>query len=130
VDNHLTGWAPAATITSIKTFGTQRQAHLLGLVGAGAITPPAPTSMATLESYPASVIIISEVLPNNVSAVNVGGAFPDAIELQNITSAPVALDGMSLSDDPAVARYDSRARSDCHLRRWHHCARACIILSR
>ena len=105
VDNHLTGWAPAATITAIKTFGTQRQAHLLGLIGSGAIAPAAPTSTATFENYPTSTIIISEVLPNNASALNVGGSFPDAIELQNITAAPIALDGMTLSDDPVSPKY-------------------------
>ena len=105
VDNHLTGWAPQTTRDAIKTFSTTRQAHLLGLIGSGAITPPAPTSTGTVENYPTSFVIISEVLPNNVSAVNVGGAFPDAIELQNIADTPRVLDGMSLSDDSAVAKY-------------------------
>lgn len=105
VDNHLTGWAPAGTIASIKSFGTARQTHLLGLIGSGAIIPAAPTSSGTVENYPTSLIIISEVLPNNVSAVNVGGAFPDAIELQNIAGSPQILDGMSLSDESAVAKY-------------------------
>ncbi len=105
VDNHLTGWAPQTTRDAIKSFATTRQSYLLGLIGSGAITPAAPTSSGTVENYPASVIIISELLPNNVSAVNVGGAYPDAIELQNITASPQILDGMSLSDDSAVAKY-------------------------
>ena len=32
LDSLLTGWAPTATITQMKTFSTQRQAYLLGLI--------------------------------------------------------------------------------------------------
>ena len=42
IDNHLTGWVPATTIADMKLFATQRQAYLLGLIGSGAIMPPAP----------------------------------------------------------------------------------------
>ena len=37
IDNHLTGWVPATTISDMKLFAKQRQAHLLGLIGSGAI---------------------------------------------------------------------------------------------
>ena len=101
VDNHLAGWVPAATITAIKTFATQRQAHLLSLIGAPAITPTPPTSAATFTSAHGP-LMIHEVLANNVSAVNVGGAFPDIIELRNTSAAEIDLAGMSLTNDPAV----------------------------
>ena len=105
VDFHLGTWTDATVRTAIKNFMTTRQAHLLGLIGSGAITPPEPTSVGTVENIPGNFVIISEVLPNNVSAVNVGGVFPDAIELLNISASPQVLDGMSLSDDPAALKY-------------------------
>ncbi len=105
VDSHLTGWAPAGTIASIKSFATARQAHLLGLIGSGAITPPAATSTGQIENFPANFVVISEVLSQNVSALNVGGVFPDAIELVNIGGVSQSLAGMTLSDDPLVAKY-------------------------
>ena len=105
VDSHLTGWAPPATIAAIKSFATARQTHLLGLIGAAKITPPAATSTGTLEVYPADSMVISEVLVNNIAAVNVGGAFPDIIEIQNVGPTSRVLDGMTLSDDALVAKY-------------------------
>ena len=101
VDSHLTGWAPAATISAIKTFATARQTYLLGLIGSGATTPPAATSTATVTSAHGS-LMISEILANNVAALNVGGTFPDIIELYNASTASIDLSGMSLTDDPAV----------------------------
>ena len=101
LDNHLGGWVPAATIGQIKTFATQRQAHLLGLIGAGPITPPSPTSTGTLTS-PHGPLMISEVLASNVAASPNGATFPDVIELHNSGAAPVDLTGMTLSDDATV----------------------------
>lgn len=101
LDNHLTGWAPAAVITSIKTFATQRQTYLLGLIGAGATTPPAATATSTL-TQTHGALIISEVLASNAAAHANGAAFPDVIELRNTGSTTIDLSGMSLSDDPAV----------------------------
>jgi hypothetical protein len=49
IDSHLTGWAPAGTIAAIKTWMTQRQAHLLSLAG-NVITPPAATSVGSVVS--------------------------------------------------------------------------------
>ncbi len=105
VDNHLTGWAPEATITAIKNFATARQAHLLGLIGSGAITPPAATSSGTLTSAPGT-LMIHEILAQNVAALNHAGTFPDAIEIFNNSGLAVNLAGKSLTDDPTVkARY-------------------------
>jgi hypothetical protein len=103
VDNHLTGWVPAATIASLKTFATQRQAYLLSQIAAGTtpITPPAATSQATLVSAPSSLLMISEILANNVSAYPNGATYPDVIELYNADSTPRDLSGLSLTDDPA-----------------------------
>lgn len=48
-------------------------------------------------SLPATpAVVISEVLAKNVSAVNVGGAFPDYVELRNVTGTDVDLSGWSL----------------------------------
>jgi hypothetical protein len=101
LDNHLGGWVPANTITTMKTFATNRQGYLLGLIGAAPITPPPATSSSTLTSGHGEVMI-SELLANNVAAVQNGATFPDVIELHNAGSAPVDLGGMSLTDDPAI----------------------------
>lgn len=102
VDNHLSGWAPAATISSIKTFAQSRQSYLLGLAGT-AITPPAATSTSSFSSAHGA-LMISEVLANNVSAVSVGSVYPAIIELHNSGGTPTDLGGMSITDDLAVPR--------------------------
>ena len=85
----------------MKNFASARQSYLLGLVGGGPITPPAPTSTVTVTSAPGT-LMISEVLANNVSAINVAGTFPDIIELYNAGPTPANLAGRSITDDPAV----------------------------
>ena len=105
VDSHFAGWVPAATISSIKSFATARQTYLLGLIGSGAITPPAATSTATLSSA-AGTLTINEILANNVTAYANGATFPDVIELRNTGATAIALTGKSLTDDPLVpAKY-------------------------
>ncbi|MGK0186236.1 MAG: hypothetical protein ACI9R3_002019, partial [Verrucomicrobiales bacterium] len=47
-------------------------------------------------------IRLSEVLASNRSAVEISGIFPDLIELENISSAPVDIGGMGLGDQPDV----------------------------
>ncbi len=105
IDNHLTGWAPPATITAMKTFATQRQAYLLG-TGAGLIgaTPIAPTTGTSIAAFTATHgnLCIHEVLANNISAVNNSGTFPDVIELRNTGSTSISLAGMTLTDDPLL----------------------------
>ena len=101
VDSHLTGWVPTSTITSIKNFATSRQNYLLGLAGGAAITPPAATAAATFTSAHGS-LMISEVLANNAGAVNVGGAYPDIVELYNAGTTPADLSGRTISDDAAA----------------------------
>ena len=109
VDSHLGGWAPEARLTAIKDFVRLRREYLLdlipdGIVGgavATPITPPAGTSTATLASTHGD-LMISEILADNVSAVNVGGLYPDIIEIFNGGGGSVDLSGMSLSDDPAA----------------------------
>ncbi len=102
VDNHL-GWTPAAYRQQIKTFMTTRQAHLLGLIGAGKIAPTAPTSTATLATTSAPTLRINEVLAANTKIAN-GGTIPDLIELHNASTTAIDLAGKSLSDDPATPR--------------------------
>ncbi len=98
IDSHLTGWAPAGTITAIKDFVRLRRAYLLGLIGSGATSPPAATSTATLTSAP-GVLMIHEVLAN-------GAGLPDTIELHNSGGTAIDLTGKSLSDDVLVkAKY-------------------------
>ena len=105
VDNHLTGWVPAATITSMKNFVRQRRTYLLGLIGSGAITPAPPTSTSVLAG-PHGNLFISEVLARNVAALQNGAGFPDFIEIRNEGAATADLGGMSLTDDPLLpAKY-------------------------
>ena len=99
IDSHLTGWAPAARITAIKNFMTTRQNHLLGLIGAGPITPPPATSSPNVTSIPGP-LMIHEVLAHNTSTLLNGTSYPDLIELHNASNATIVLAGKSLSDDP------------------------------
>lgn len=109
VDSHLAGWASETRITDIKNFVRQRREFLLdlipdGVVGGAVASPIAPlaaTSQTTVANVPGA-ISISEVLANNISAVNVGGTFPDIIEIFNGTVDPIDVSGMSLTDDPAM----------------------------
>jgi Lamin Tail Domain/Putative Ig domain len=113
VDSHLAGWVPAATMDAIKAFATQRQGYLLDLIPDGVVggsvatplTPAAATSTGTIFSEHPHALIISEILASNVAAVNVGGAFPDIIEIRNTGAASEDLSGMTLSDDATVAKY-------------------------
>jgi hypothetical protein len=102
VDSHL-AWTPASYRTSIKTFMTQRQAHLLGLIGAAKITPTAGTSTSTLAAAATPTLRINEVLATNTKIAN-GATFPDIIELHNAGTTAVDLAGKSLSDDTATPR--------------------------
>jgi hypothetical protein len=103
VDAHLGNWAPASYRTQIKTFMTQRQAFLLGLIGAAKIPPATATSTATLAANATPTLRINEVLAVNTKIAN-GTTFPDFIELHNRGSAAIDLGGKSLSDDPATPR--------------------------
>jgi VCBS repeat-containing protein len=105
VDYHLGNWSSAANRNAIKNFVTQRRTYLLGLIGAGATTPPAGTSNATVTSAHGS-LYISELMTDNVTAYNHSGTFPDVIEIHNTGGSTVNLAGMSLTDDPLVkAKY-------------------------
>jgi hypothetical protein len=105
LDSHLAGWVPTTRINSIKTFATNRQAYLLGLIGSPATTPPAATSTATVTTVPGT-LMISEVLAANVSAHQNGTGFPDVIELYNSGASAIILAGKSLTNDPLVkAKY-------------------------
>jgi hypothetical protein len=103
VDNHLGTWTPASYRTQIKTFMTQRQTYLLGLIGAGKITPAPAASTATLGAASTPVLRLNEVLAVNTRIAN-GTTFPDLIELHNAGAIAVDLAGKSLSDDPGVPR--------------------------
>jgi hypothetical protein len=65
-------------------------------------TGPSGTDMGAYPNATHFGIIINEVLAENVQAHNVGGAFPDLIELYNRGTTPVDLGGMSITDDPAA----------------------------
>ncbi len=100
LDANLGGWVPAGTITAMKTWMTNRQAYLLGQIGA-AIPPPTATSTPTLAASGAGVVI-HEVLAKNSTAYTNGATHPDVIELRNLGATTVDISGMTLSDDPAV----------------------------
>ncbi|MBP7948194.1 MAG: tandem-95 repeat protein [Verrucomicrobiales bacterium] len=101
IDAHLTGWAPANIISSIKSFATQRQAYLLGLIGSASLPPAAATANPTVDAAHGT-LMIHEILAKNVAAVNVSGAFPDIIELHNSAASSVTLTGLSITDDVAA----------------------------
>ncbi len=65
-------------------------------------TGPNGTDMGAFPNATHFGIVINEVLADNVQAHNVGGSFPDLIELYNRGTAPVDLGGMSITDDPAA----------------------------
>lgn len=100
LDNHLADWVPASVRTSMKTYMTQRQTYLLGLIGAGKITPSA-AGQGTVTSAAAGALRLNEVLANNVSSAQNGAAFPDIIELYNSGGVDLDLSGYTLSDDAA-----------------------------
>ena len=105
VDYHLSRWldtgAAATARNGIKSFMTQRQAYLLGLIGSPAIVPIPPTSLSTLPGAAGSVVI-NEVLANNVASHANGGFFSDIIELLNTTGTAIDISGYGLSDDPLL----------------------------
>lgn len=98
VDNHLGDWVPQAVRNELKAHMTSRQNYLLGLIGAGKITPPAPTATATLTRPPAGSLRLNEVLAVNTATRQESGAFPDFIELHNSGSSGIALAGHAISD--------------------------------
>ncbi len=102
IDNHL-AWTPAAYRTTIKNFMTQRQAYLLGLIGAAKITPAAGTSTSTLAAAATPALRINEVLAANTKIAN-GATFPDLVELHNAGAAAIDLAGKSLTDTAATPR--------------------------
>lgn len=97
VDNHL-AWTPASYRTQIKTFMTARQAHLLGLIGAGKTTPEAATAHATKSADATPALRLNEVLAVNTATVANGSAHPDYIELHNAGTTAVDLAGLRLGD--------------------------------
>ncbi|HEX2749851.1 MAG TPA: Ig-like domain-containing protein, partial [Verrucomicrobiales bacterium] len=99
VDQQLGNWAPAGTRNTIKDFVRQRRTHLLGLIGAGAVTPLPGTSNPTLATAHGS-LFINEILANNVTAHANGTVFPDVVELRNSGGTAIDLGGKSLTDDP------------------------------
>ncbi|MCL4179237.1 MAG: lamin tail domain-containing protein [Verrucomicrobia bacterium] len=49
-------------------------------------------------------VVINEILAANQSTISNDGNFPDYVELINLSSQPVELSGLSLTDDPANPR--------------------------
>lgn len=99
IDNHLGNWLPETARNELKSHMTSRQNYLLGLIGAGKITPPPPTSTGSLTQAPAGNLRINEVLAINVSAHPVSGNFPDIIELRNTGGTGIALAGHVIADE-------------------------------
>ncbi|MBI5688900.1 MAG: lamin tail domain-containing protein [Verrucomicrobia bacterium] len=103
VDAHLGTWAPENYRSQIKNFMTQRQAFLLGKIGAAKITPATASSTAAQAAAATPVLRINEVLAVNTKTAN-SGTYPDLIELHNSGTTAIDLAGKSLSDDPATPR--------------------------
>ena len=62
------------------------------------------SSSWTVNTALAGHVRINEVLAANVATLSSGGQYPDLVELYNDGGAPVALAGLSLTDDPAMPR--------------------------
>jgi hypothetical protein len=103
LDNHVGTWVDATTLTQLKTFATQRQAHILGLIGQPKIAP-APASVGTLTTPLLPVVRINEVMAANVTAHPIGTTYPDVIELHNSGATDLSVAGLSLTDDAASPR--------------------------
>ena len=102
VDNHIPH-VPATVRTEIKTFLTQRQANLLGLIGQPKITNTG-TSAGTTAATAAPSVRINEVLASNTTTHLNGTTYPDVIELFNPGGSSVDLAGWSISDDLSTPR--------------------------
>lgn len=101
VDQHL-DYATSTVRTTIKTWMTQRQTYLLGLIGGAKITPSTATSTGTYTTPTSPAIRINEVLASNTATLANGSTYPDTVELHNTGSTAVDLGGMSLTDDTAT----------------------------
>jgi len=98
IDNHLRDWLPQTVRDELKTHMTMRQNYLLGLIGAGKITPAAATATGSLTRAPAGSLQLNEVLAINGSTQAVSGTFPDMIELRNTGTTGIALAGHVIAD--------------------------------
>lgn len=105
VDNHLAEWVPAANRAAVKTFMTQRQTYLLGLIGAAKIAPAAGTSSATKAAAATPTLRLNEVLASNTSTQLNGTTYPDVIELHNSGAAAIDLAGKRLGDSGSPTAY-------------------------
>jgi hypothetical protein len=103
LENHIGAWVDSTTLTAMKTFATQRQAHLLGLIGQPKIASTPDSEDGVAAAYNGT-LRINEVLASNVAAHANGTTFPDVIELHNSGTTSMNLSGMSLTDDPADPR--------------------------
>jgi len=63
-------------------------------------TPGQPNSPPS-----AAGIVLNEVMAENLTAVNVGGSYPDWVELFNTTASAVDLGGWSLTDDGNARKF-------------------------
>lgn len=100
LDNHLGGWVPAGTLSSIKSWVSQRCAFIESTITPEIGPPiplPAPTTVGSISSAHGT-LFINEVLAKNVAAHNVSGSFPDLIELRNTSTTAVDLTGKSITD--------------------------------
>ncbi|BET69448.1 hypothetical protein ASA1KI_43660 [Opitutales bacterium ASA1] len=104
VDNHLGDWVSTSARNAIKTFMTNRQSYLLGVIGSAKITPVDGTSTATKNADTTPALRLNEILVSNTSVHAHGTAFPDVIELHNAGSTAVDLSGKRLgdADDPTA----------------------------
>ena len=104
IDSHLGGWVPAGTLSTIKVWMEERCAFIESSI-APELGPPVPLPVPTTVSSftsPHGALFINEVLAKNVAAQNIGGTFPDWIELRNTGAAALDLTGKSITDTADV----------------------------
>jgi hypothetical protein len=97
-------WSPQAAINTPITLSSlpnssTNTVYVQGRLtnGTWQLTPTASRTWVVNTATP--TVRLNEVLARNASAVNVGGNFPDVVELYNEGASTVSLAGLRLSDD-------------------------------
>lgn len=102
VDQILGDWMPEPVLRDMKRFVVRRNAAVLAQISQQSATNSilAANGYSYVTAASSGRLVINEVLANNRSTLENGGAYPDLVELYYDGPATVSLSGMTLSDDP------------------------------
>ncbi|MCI0362927.1 MAG: lamin tail domain-containing protein, partial [Phycisphaerales bacterium] len=100
-------WSAETTISTPITLsglanGSTNTVYVLGRSASGLWQTVPTLSRTWVVNTATPTVRLNEVLARNVSAVNLGGNFPDVIELYNEGASAVNLTGLRLTDDAAA----------------------------